>query len=385
VSRPVALAAITIVSAAPVAADPLRLRGDALAHTAAPTGLLVLEGSDRTRPWLDAEALVWLGAGDETEADALVVAVTLRDPDRRGSLRIGRQVVVAGALRPVHVDGGDAHVRAPGDLELQAFGGVPVAPAFGADAYDWVAGARVARRVGDGRVGVGWMQQRDAGALAVHEVAADAAWIPDAPYDAAVGAAWDLAGGALAKVVGSDSWRRRHSRVELFGSHRAPAHLLPATSLFTVLGDVDVTRAGAAARWRYAPRLDLRATAMARIADSVDPEAHGEARLALDDAWRSILALELRRQGELGDGWTGVRGAARVAVVDGWTAATELELVVPDEARGRGAVWPWGLVSVAWRPRPVWELAAAVEASASPEDRWRVDGLALISRRWEAP
>ena len=43
-----------IVAATRVAADPLRLRADALATTAAPAGLLVLEADGKPRPGLSA-------------------------------------------------------------------------------------------------------------------------------------------------------------------------------------------------------------------------------------------------------------------------------------------------------------------------------------------
>ena len=43
------------------AAAQLRLRGDALADTQAPVGLLVLRGEDRATRWLDAETVTWLG------------------------------------------------------------------------------------------------------------------------------------------------------------------------------------------------------------------------------------------------------------------------------------------------------------------------------------
>ena len=68
-----------------------------------------------------------------------------------------------------------------------------------------------------------------------------------------------------------------------------------------------------------------------------------------------------------------------------WVASVEAELVRPDDPRGRGAVWPWGIGAVTWRPDDVWEAAMAVESSASPEVRWRLDALLRVSRRWEGP
>jgi hypothetical protein len=72
-----------------------------------------------------------------------------------------------------------------------------------------------------------------------------------------------------------------------------------------------------------------------------------------------------------------------VPVTDGWNAAAELELAVPDDSRGRGRVWPWGLVAVRWQPARLWEASAALEASASPEYRSRLDAMVTLSRRWE--
>ena len=39
-------------------AQPLRLRADAVVQTREPSGLLVLQGQDRARPWLDVEAML---------------------------------------------------------------------------------------------------------------------------------------------------------------------------------------------------------------------------------------------------------------------------------------------------------------------------------------
>ena len=63
------LVVITLLGApvAPASADPLRLRADAYAFgngVGGGAGLLSLQGRDKFTPWLDAEAQIWLGAGD---------------------------------------------------------------------------------------------------------------------------------------------------------------------------------------------------------------------------------------------------------------------------------------------------------------------------------
>ncbi|HEX7837149.1 MAG TPA: hypothetical protein VF469_06775, partial [Kofleriaceae bacterium] len=99
------------------------------------------------------------------------------------------------------------------------------------------------------------------------------------------------------------------------------------------------------------------------------------------------LSAELRRSGVSGvasSAWTGARGAARIALPCSLAFSTELELVRPDEARGRGSLWPWALAALNW-DRGDWQSAIAVEASASPQYRSRVDALFQLSRRWGKP
>lgn len=382
-------AAVAVVAAAlaapPAAADPLRLRGDALASIESPAGLLSLSGRDRFRSWLDAEAVVWFGGGDDTAADVLIISVEARDPKRRGSVRIGRQVVVAGALRPVHVDGLDARAHLPWKLDAELFGGLPVVPRFGASIYDWLYGGRVSRAIGPARLGIGWLDRRDHGALVTNEIAVDAAAAIGKKLDVSAGAAYDTIGFGLAEARAAVTWApRRALRVELFGIQRSAAHLLPATSLFSVLGDVPSRRIGASARWRAAPRLDVDATAATRIVDGdLAEDLAAGAHLRLDDRGASSIGVELDRQGGDGIGWTGARAMGRFELCPAWVVSAEAELVRPDDDRGRGAFWPWGLAALTWHPTSDWDAAIAVEALASPEVAWRVDALARLSRRLE--
>ena len=48
---------------------------------------------------------------------------------------------------------------------------------------------------------------------------------------------------------------------------------------------------------------------------------------------------------------------------------------------GTGTVWPWALLAAGWKHGP-WEIAAAVEASASALESSRVDALVRVGRAW---
>lgn len=384
-------AAIAIAgTATTVSADPLRLRADALATTASPAGLLVLEADGAAaRGGLSAEAVVWIAGartpGEDTSGDVLVIAVDATSKNARQRARFGRFVSLLGALRPVHVDGATLRLRLPREFDVEGVAGMPVVASglVTGRSWDWIAGGRIARRLGDyGSVGVAYAQRRDAGQLMTEEVGADFGAAIDKRHDIGTRAAYDLANPGLAEVGVSASRRGKAVRTEVYARHRASSHLLPATSLFSVLGDVPSQRVGTVVTWRAAPRLDLIADVAARrIDDDFAEELVGRARLRLDDRGTSAVTGELRRSGGDTEAWSGARVAARIALPHALALATELELVIPDQDRGTGAVWPWSLVALTWE-RASWSAAIAVEASASPEYRYRVDALFQLSRRW---
>jgi hypothetical protein len=158
---------------------------------------------------------------------------------------------------------------------------------------------------------------------------------------------------------------------------------LPATSLFSTLGDVASQRAGGSVFWRAAPRLDVLAEgAVESLGGELGGQGMLRTTLRLDDRGDSALGLEARRQSVPGASWTGVRGTARLRLTRVLGASTEVEIVAPDDARGRGAVWPWALVALRFLPAPRWELAGALEVGASPTAVSEVSGLFRLSYAW---
>ena len=383
------LALVLALPASVAAAEPLRLRGDAFVAAEPPVGLLVLQAEDTERDWLVAEALVWVGANqldDSGDGDALVVTVRARDPKGRGEARVGRFIVATGAVLPRHIDGVSARARTRSGTDVEAFGGLPVVPRFGVDAYDWIVGARLSHRLGGiGSAGISYVHERDRGFVADEEIGIDLAATPKKWLDLAARAAFDVVddpGVADARL--SAAARKGAWRFEAFGARRSPARLLPATSLFAALGDVSSDEAGVGTRWRAAPRLDVWASLAYRsVGEDTGVDVKATAALRLDDKGKGVVTLELRRQqlDEMST-WTGFRATGRVPVADRLFAMAELELVVPDESHGRGSVWPWGLAALAWRPSDNWEAAFAIEMRATPESEFAVSALLRLARRW---
>ncbi|HTL38947.1 MAG TPA: hypothetical protein VL326_37705 [Kofleriaceae bacterium] len=381
-----ALLAVALAASSTARADPLRLRGDALATTTSPAGLLTLEANGEQSSTLSAEALVWMAGqptpGEDSRGDVLVIALRARDAKGRASATLGRFVATVGALRPVHVDGAGARLRLPHRFDVEAYAGIPVVPGLATGrSWDWLAASRVSRRLGEwGSAGVAFLEQRDAGQLATRELGFDAGLAFSKSDNVAGKVAYDIANPGVAAVMLTATHRQGPVRADVFASHREASHLLPATSLFTVLGDMAAERGGTTITWRAAPRLEVIGEVAARRAGSdFSPELVARARLKLDDSGTSALSGEVRRDGVADDQWTGLRAAARIGLPRSLALSTELEVVIPDEDRMRGAVWPWALVALGW-DRGEWHAALAAEASATPTEVRRLDVLGQVGR-----
>lgn len=369
-------------------AEPLRLRGDALAQTRSPVGLLMLQGSDEVRPWMDAEMVSWLGVTDSPSptGDVLTLSVRLRHAGSGSELRVGRQLVSTGAIRPLHLDGMRGVARSPWGTAVEAFAGSHVVRGFDYPELTWSAGGRISQAVRDQLViGGSFMETRTRAESARSEAGADLAFTPAAWFTAAARSAFDLVRYGVADALVSASVQRRDSRLELFLTHRSPGRLLPATSLFSVLGDFAATSVGSTARHRLFPRLDLIATGSVQRQESVQGgQGLVRAVLALDDDWAGSVGVELRRV-HFGDSrWSGARGTVAMPIARGIRVATELELVVPDQPNGRGSVWPWALLALGYRSPRGWDVSAGVEASSGRTYLAEVNGLARFSYAFDA-
>lgn len=386
--RCIAGAAVTLGAAccsSTASAQPLRLRADAVADTQSPAGLIVVQGQDDIRPWVSAEALVWAGAKPDVTGDVLVLAVRVREPHGYGEVRAGRFVLATGAVLPVQIDGVDVIARAPWGSTVEAFGGVPVVPRFGPRAYDWLAGGRVAETIASrATLGVSYIERRVYGDISDEEVGADFAAAPARWFDLAAHGSYDLTSPGISEARASAAIRFEPWRVELFASQRSPSRLLPATSLFSVLGDIPSQMVGATVRWLAAPRLDVLASGAGQsVGRDLGGNGWVRALLRLDDRGDGTLGLELHRQDVSTAQWSGVRATSAMPLGHGFRGSTEIEIVVPDHSNGRGVVWPWGLLALSWRSRSSWEVAGGLEASSTPEHRYEVDALLRLSRSVE--
>jgi hypothetical protein len=360
-------------------------------------GLLVLEGSTRKYPYVDAEGLIWAGAGspqyglrgNEAQVEALVLALKVRDPKGISDTRLGRFILSTGAVRAMHVDGGHAVLRAPSKTHFELFGGVPVEGDVDGRRYDWVAGARVSQGLGKlGVIGGSYYNRYNAGQRSDEEVGVDFSLRAAQWLDMAAKFSWEIVNPGLAMVLAtiSSQTKNRKFRGEAFATKRSPTRMLQQTSLFTVLGDAGTLRTGGNVFWRAAPRLDFWLEGAANQAQNIwGWSGYFRSVLRTDDEGKGSILGEVRIQDiSTVSKWTGIRLAAVIPLYENINESVglmpEFEIVIPDDRNSiTGRAWPWGRLALRWMHRKGWTIAAAAEASSTQNLRFDVRGLARVA------
>jgi len=394
--------ALLILPVSRTQAQPFRLGAELWGQLDPNAGLIIVQGSSRKYPYIDAEALVWGGAGatqydlsdDAFTFQALVVAVKLRDPRGISDTRLGRFILSTGAVRAVQIDGGHMILRARSKTHVELFGGVPVDGNIEGRANDWMVGGRVSQGLGNkGMIGTSYYNRFNAGQRSDEEIGGDFALRVASWLDMAAKISWELVNPGLAEVLGTISAETasRVVRGELFVAKRMPTRMLQSTSLFTVLGDPGTLGAGANLRWRAAPRLDIWVNGALRDAeDDLGWSGYLRGVLRTDDDGKGSILGELRRQNVATSNWTGLRLAAVIPLFEDHDSTVglmpEFEIIFPDHpGPDQGTVWPWGRLALRWQPTPSWAIAAACEASANQVQRYDVRALARVSYQGQWP
>ena len=373
----------TLRADAPSASAPASiLRIDALADSTRRGGVVAVQGS-ANEGWIGAETYVWSGGwqGEPVGANALTFAIDVHDPNGAADVRLGRFIYTTGAIRPMQIDGASALVRSPWGTKVEAFGGAPVIPVYGSGAFQWVTGGRLSQTLASRVIlGASYVQRRQEGDVSDEEAGLDIGSAPAKWIDLAARGSYDLTSPGISEALGSVAFRGDGVRLETYASERSPARLLPDTSLFTVLGDFPSANVGSSFFWRAAPRLDVWLAGAAQAAGG-DFGGNGSVRALLrtDDRGDGSIGVEARRQDVSTAQWTGLRATGTRHLSRTIRTSTELELVMADHPNGKGAAWPWALVSLGWRPSDLWEIGGAVQAASTPEHTAEANALVRLS------
>jgi hypothetical protein len=228
------------------------------------------------------------------------------------------------------------------------------------------------------------VQRRDDGQLDDEELGADLRADPVSWLDLQLVGSWDLVHKGLAETRASaQAHDDDGSALQLFASRRVAAHLLPATSLFSVISDAPSSELGSDGLLHLFPRLDVGATlALEARDDDLGYRTAARTTLRFGDEPGAVggdLSVEATRRKLGRDGYTGCVVRVQWPIARRLFAHASAELVAADHPGDRGAVWPWTRVGARYALGESWSLAGAVGAKASPEREHEIEGLLRVS------
>jgi hypothetical protein len=301
---------------------------------------------------------------------------------RRLTLRLGRQLVFAGAARAQPIDGASATVRIWRHIAANVYGGVPVTYRFGVHQGDAIAGGRLSWRPSwDSEVGASFVEMVDRGRQARQDLGADARWRPLRMLTLEGYALLSLLELRLAEANLAATLQPRPS-LQLAADYRrtSPDLFLPRGSILSVFSQASRDEAGAFLFWSPLPRLRVEGDWHA-VVDDFGFGQRGGARVSasLGPAFETTVAAELRVL-RLGGGNGYVQG--RLFAIQ----RLSTRLVVTADVDAYGLEQPingqsfsvTGAATLGWDLSPHWRAVVAAIADSTPLVQARFECMAKL-------
>jgi hypothetical protein len=367
---------------------------DGVVHTSVPLFELVsVRASDFHLAGVEDMTVLMSGWGAVAFADPIEGKHGLGDLDvafvegkllrRRIAIRLGRQLLMAGAGRNLVFDGLSVTVMPLRWVGVSAQAGVPVTPRFAVDRGDaLVAGRAFVKPAFDGEAGVSFLQVLDNGEIARRDLAFDGRLTPMATVPLALTgfALFSLPERRLGEGHATATWQVGR-RLEVSGDYRrtAPDLFLPRNSIFSVFSQETRDELGGYVYSKLIPRLRLQASyhvvldaagtghdASAKLTGIVDPEA------------RTTVGVEARRLAPPVSGYTMARAFTSMRLAPPLITTLDVSAFFFDaDVNGRRQSFV-GAATLAYEFRPAWRAVVTGIASVTPFAERRFEGMAKV-------
>lgn len=194
---------------------------------------------------------VSLNGGEQSAGDVDLAFVSGKLFDKRLTLTLGRQFRSGGALRALHLDGGNLDVALPLRLGFSVFGGAPVIPRFAVARGDAAWGARLYWRPNfNSEVGVSYFELMDHGYTGRRDLGIDARTELFRRLRVSGMAIVSAIEGRLAEADITPAYRLNGDfELSAFFRHTSPDLLLPRTSILSVFAQTNQNQGGLGLIW----------------------------------------------------------------------------------------------------------------------------------------
>jgi hypothetical protein len=369
---------------------------DGVVRTSVPVvEMVTLRAADLRVPGFDDVVVVMAGWGELQLADRGEGGRGLGDLDvafaegsllrRRITLRLGRQLLVAGAGRNLAFDGLAVTARPWRWVGVSAHAGVPVTPRFAVDRGDAMVGGRAFVKPSyDAEAGLSFLQVLDAGEIARRDLALDARFVPARSLPLALSgfALWSLPEQRLGEGNVTATYQLG-ARVEVSGDFRrtAPDLFLPRNSIFSVFAQERRDEAGGFLYFRLLSRLRLQGSYHVIVDDGgAGQDASAKLTATVGAARRDTVGVESRRLDLSGSssGYTSGRAFSTLQLSPLLLATLDASAFLFDtDINGQRRSYV-GAGALAYDFSPGWRAVATGIGSVTPFAERRLEGMAKL-------
>ncbi|HXI56988.1 MAG TPA: hypothetical protein VNO55_13065, partial [Polyangia bacterium] len=302
---------------------------------------------------------------------------------RRIAVRLGRQILMAGAGRNWAFDGLSVTATPVRWAGVSAQAGVPVTPRFAVDRGDaLVAGRAFVKPAFDSEAGVSFLQVLDNGEIARRDLAVDARLVPVRTVPLAVSgfALYSLPDRRLGEGNVTATWQFGR-RVEVSGDYRrtAPDLFLPRNSIFSVFSQETRDEAGGFFYLKPIPRLNVQGQYHVVVdADGTGHDATAKVTGTFGAEARDTAGLESRRLALPHSGYTMARAFTLVRAAPRVVTTLDASAFFFDgDVNGYRQSFV-GAATLAYDFRPGWRAVVTGIGSVTPFVERRFEGMAKL-------
>ena len=367
---------------------------DGVVHTAVPVYELVsVRATDFHLPGVADMNVVLSGWGAAALADPIEGKHALGDLDlafaegtllrRKIALRLGRQLLIAGAGRNLGFDGLSITVRPIRWAGVSAQAGVPVTPRFAVSRGDaLVAGRAFVKPSFDAEAGVSALQVLDHGEIARRDLAFDARLVPAhaLPLVLTGFALFSLPERRLGEGQAAATWQLDR-RVQITGDYRrtAPDLFLPRNSIFSVFSQEHHDEVGGFLYLRPQTRLRLQGDYHVIVdADGTGHDGSGKLTGTFGPDGRDTAGVEARRLALPHSGYLMARAFTVVRVEPRVTGTLDASAFFFDaDVNGQRQSYV-GAATLAYDLRPGWRAVVTGLTSVTPFAERNFEGMAKL-------
>jgi hypothetical protein len=223
-------------------------------------------------------------------------------------LRVGRQYVLLGAGRAQMLDGGELTLALPAGFRLEGYGGATIQQKLHFESGAWLAGARLAKSIGTGEIGIDYGERRHNNDIYRQEVGADGFYLIGPVRVLGLASMSTTDSRLMEARLAATYTYRKNILITVDGERVAPDLFLDRQSIFSVFAEENHDSYGGDVLWTPSPYYDVGVEGhVLLLSGYLGYDATVKATTYREASHRSRIGIEAGREYQKDNAFTKVR------------------------------------------------------------------------------